>query len=78
MEFMLFRLKNCHIPLSPLFTAESITSGAEVLTIFFLLFVITALFNFTGTIAAALAIIMDCLWANGYLPSPRLKALHQD
>ena len=61
MEIILFRSKTCHLPLSPLFVAESLTSVAEVLMIYFLLFMITVLFNFIGTIAAALAILADCL-----------------
>jgi len=78
MEIMLFRLKNAAFLLSSLFTAESLNSRADVLTIFSLLFVITALVNFMGTTAADLAIMTDCLWANGYLHFPSLKALHQD
>jgi len=59
----------------PLIIAESLTSVAEVFTIFSPLFMTTVLFNFIGTIAAALAILTDCLCANGFLPFPSIKAL---
>jgi hypothetical protein len=76
MKVMLFRSKTCHISLSPLFEAESLTSGAEVLTIFSLLFMTTVLFNFIGTIAAVPAILKDCLCVDGCLPFPSIKALN--
>jgi hypothetical protein len=72
---MLFRSKTGPIPLSPLFTAESLISVAEVLTTFSLLFMITALVNFIGKISAAPAIMTDCLCTNGYLTFPGIKAL---
>ena len=75
MEIMLFRSWTCHIPFSPLFEAESLASVAEILTIFSLLFMIKALFNFMGTIAADLAILADCLCVNSYLTFPSVKAL---
>ena len=74
---MLFSPKICHIPFSQIFVAESLTSVAEVLMVFSQLFMITALFNFTGTIAAAPVIIKACLSTNGYLPFPGVKALPQ-
>jgi hypothetical protein len=52
-----------------------LTSAAEVLTIFSLLFMIKVLFNFIGSIAAGLAIMTDCLYVNGYLTFPGIKAL---
>ncbi len=59
-------------------TAITIATSIEVLTIFSLLFITTVLFNFVGAIAAALAIMMGRLFANGYLLFPCKKVLQKD
>jgi len=59
-------------------TAITIATSIEVLTIFFLLFTTTVLFNFIGAIAAALAIMTGRLFANGYLFFPCKKVLQKN
>jgi len=59
-------------------TAITIATSIEVLTIFFLLFITSVLFNFIGAIAAALAIMTGRLFANGYLFFPCNKVLQKD
>ncbi len=74
MGIILFRLKTCPIPLSPILVAESLNFVAEVLTIFSLLFMTAVLFSIIGKISAAQDMLTDRLCTKGYLPFPSLKA----
>jgi len=58
-------------------TAITLATSIEVLTIFFLLFISIVLFNLIGAIAAALAIMIGRLFANGYLFFPCKKVLQK-